>query len=92
MNRAMRRLMARKGLTDAHVCQDGAHVLYSPGNGYLFAANPSRLEFIEGPLAKSRAQRFHQECAGAFAAQVEAGLGMALEVRHEAQAEAEGWE
>lgn len=91
MNRAMRRVMARKGLTDAHVCQDGAHVLYSPGNGYLRAANPEKLDFVVGLMAESQAQRFHQECAGAFAAQVSESFGVSLEVRHQAQAKAEGW-
>lgn len=92
MNRATRRMLAKKGLSDAHVCQDGAHVLYSAGNGYLRAANPDRLDFVVGLMAESQAQRFHLECAGAFAAQVCASFGMSLEVRHQAQAKAEGWE
>lgn len=91
MNRATRRMLAKKGLSDAHVCQDGAHVLYSAGNGYLLAANPERLEFAVGLMAESQAQRFHQECAGAFAAHVGASSGVSLEVRHQAQAQAEGW-
>lgn len=91
MNRAERRMLAKKGLSEAHVCQDGAHVLYSQGNGYLREANLTRLDFVVGPLAESLAQRFHQECAGAFAAQVGASFGVSLEVRHEAQAKAEGW-
>jgi hypothetical protein len=91
-NRATRRILARKGLPEARVCQEGAHVLYSPGNGYLLAANPTRLDFVDGPRAESQAQRFHQECAGLFAAQMKASFGLSLEVRHQAQAEAEGWQ
>jgi hypothetical protein len=92
MNRAMRRMMAKKHRADSHVCQEGAHVLYSPAYGYLLAVNTSKLDFVDGLFARNHAQRFHRGCAGAFAAEVRAHMGVSLEVRHQAQAEAEGWE
>lgn len=95
MNRTTRRtarlMRAKKNQLNAHVCQDGAHVLYSPGNGYLRSANQNHLEFVVGMTAEINAQRFHQGCAGAFAAQVGASFGVTLEVRHQDQAKAEGW-
>lgn len=95
MNRAQRRWLRRKAphlLNDpAHVCQDGAHVLFYAALGYLVSSDDEGIKFAQEDLARATAQRFHQECAGHFAAQMKAAHGMEFSVRHQDEAEAEGW-
>lgn len=91
MNRKYRRLLARKTKHLSHVCRDGAHVLHAAGSGYLATSLPNRIEFAQGELARVSAQRFHQECASGYAEMIAAKFGLDLSVRHEDEAESEGW-
>lgn len=96
LNRAQRRHLSRKAphlLLDnyAHVCQDGAHVLFQPEHGYLLSLDDKGANFGRGDEARELTQRFHQECAQHFAAQVKAAHDLELAVRHQDEAEAEGW-
>lgn len=95
MNRAQRRWLRRKAphlLHDpAHVCQAGAHLLYHPTFGYLVSSDEEGIKFAQEDLARATAQRFHQECAVHFVAHIKAVHGMGFSIRHQDEAEAEGW-
>jgi hypothetical protein len=97
VNRAQRRWLRRKAphlLHDSapdHVCQAGAHVLFHPVWGYLVSSDEGGIKFAQEDLARATAQRFHQECAIHFAAHIKATHSMDFSVRHQEEAEAEGW-
>lgn len=95
MNRAQRRWLRRKAPhlvhETAHVCQEGAHVLFHAVFGYLVSSDEGGVKFAQEDLARATAQRFHQECATHFAARMKVAHGMDFTVRHQEEAEAEGW-
>lgn len=68
MNRQQRRALTRDLKRNAHVCTDGAYVLYSPDHGYVSGIDKQQVHFVssEHPHAM---QLFHESC-GAQCAEV----------------------